>query len=183
MRTGGTGEIVESARGLAHSKTWRSPGRRSERGVMLIDCLVYCVLFFVVTGAAFSFFSTCSDGSFALRKNADDIATALRTGEMWRADVREATGAIEVERSAEGEMVKIPEKSGDVVYKFAARMLSRSADGRERELLSNVNTSRMEPEKRQQVTAWRWEVELLVTKKHTLQVHPAFTFEAVPNKL
>src|SRR5580704_12827680 len=27
--------------------------RRAERGIMLIDCLMYIVLFFVVTGAAF----------------------------------------------------------------------------------------------------------------------------------
>jgi hypothetical protein len=38
----------------------------------------------------------------------------------------------------------------------------------------------MESERRQHVTAWRWEIEL-PTKKNTAQVHPLFTFEAVPS--
>jgi hypothetical protein len=151
---------------------------------MLIDCLLYCVLFFVVTGVAFSLFYTCWDGAFALRKNTDDIANAVRAGEIWRADVRDATGEIRVEDSADGQVLHIPEKSGEVIYKFAEGALSRSADGRDwRKLLPNVKASRMELEKRQQVTAWRWEIELGAIKKRTVQlVHPLFTFEAVPGK-
>jgi hypothetical protein len=148
---------------------------------MLIDCLMYIVLFFVVTGAAFSFFYTCWDGSYALRKNGEDIANTLRAGEMWRADVRGATGEIRVENSAAEEVVRIPEKSGEVAYKLSGTELSRNMDGRTwRQLLPNVKASRMEPEKRQHVTAWRWEIELAAIPKKTPQLKPVFTFEAVP---
>lgn len=155
--------------------------RSTERGVMLIDCLVYCVLFFAITGVAFSFFYTCWDGSLALRRNADDITNVLRAGETWRADVRAATGPIRVADSTDGEVARIPEKSGEVVYRFVDGTFSRRAKGQEwRELLPNVKSSRMLSDPRRQVTAWRWELELATMKKRTLKLHPAFTFEAVP---
>jgi hypothetical protein len=166
--------------GIAKNRT-SSGKRRAERGIMLIDCLVYCVLFFAVTGVAFSFFYTCWDGSLALRRNSDDITNALRAGETWRADVRAATGAIQVQDSADGEVVRIPEKSGEVVYRFASGTFSRRAGGQDwRVLLPNVGRSRMQTDSRPQVTAWRWELELMTMKKRTLKLHPAFTFEAVP---
>jgi hypothetical protein len=155
--------------------------RASQRGVMLIDCVVYIGMFFVVAGVAFSFFYACWDGSLALRRNTDDITSALKAGEMWRADVRNATGPLLAEDSADGQVLHIPEKSGEVVYKFSEGSLWRSAANQEsRQVLLKVKSSRMESERRQQVTAWRWEIELPI-KKRTAQVHPLFTFEAVPN--
>jgi hypothetical protein len=149
---------------------------------LLVDCLVYIVLFFVVTGVSFSFFYTAWDGSFALRRNADDIASVLKAGELWRADVRNATGALQVEPSTNNEVLRIPQKTGEIVYKFSDGSLSRSADGRDwKQVLSQIKTSRMESERRQQVTAWRWEIELAPIKKRTSQLHPLFMFEAVPH--
>jgi hypothetical protein len=179
---GGEGEELARGRftGPVRCKFSARKLRHAEEGMMLIDCLVSIALFFVVTGAAFSFFYTCWEGSSALRRNTDDITGALRAGEMWRADVRSATGALRVEDAVGGEVLRIPEKSGEVVYKFADGALSRNSGGGWTELLAKVKTSRMESERRQQVTAWRWEVELM-TKKRTLQVKPLFTFEAVPS--
>lgn len=154
---------------------------RAEQGFSLIDCLVYIGLFFLITGVAFSFFYSCWDGSLALRRNTDDITTALRAGEIWRADIRNASGPVQIETSAEGQLLHIPEKSGDVVYRYAAGSLWREEPKHEpRQLLPKVKSSRMEQDRRNQVTVWRWEVEL-PTKKRTAQVHPLFTFEAVPN--
>ena len=152
-----------------------------EKGILLIDCLVYIGLFFLITGVAFCFFYSCWDGSLALRRNTDDITSALRAGEIWRADVRNASGPLRVENSADGQFLHIPEKSGDAVYRYAAGSLWRDAANHEpRQLLPKVKSSRMELEQRHQVTAWRWEIELPI-KKRTAQVHPLFTFEAVPN--
>jgi hypothetical protein len=174
----------ESARGLAHSKTWRNvlyPGRHKEQGIMIIDCLVYIGLFFLIATVSFSLFYTCWDGSLALRRNTDDITSALKAGELWRTDVRNASGPLRVEDSAGGQLMRIPEKSGEVVYKFSGTNISRiQANGESRQLLAKVTSSRMESERRQQVTAWRWEIELPL-KKRTAQVHPLFMFEAVPN--
>jgi hypothetical protein len=44
--------------------------------------------------------------------------------------------------------------------------------------LSNVKSSKMQSELRENVTAWRWELELKTVKK-TARVRPLFTFEAV----
>ncbi len=156
-------------------------GRCSERGILLVDCLVYIGLFFLILGVAFSFFYSCWDGSLALRRNTDDIANALKAGESWRADIRVATGALRVEDSTDGQILHIPAKSGEVVYAFSNGALSRKVPDHETQvLLAKVKTSHMVSERRGQITAWRWEVEL-PTKKHTAQVKPLFTFEAVPS--
>ena len=153
----------------------------AQKGILLVDCLVYIGLFFLITGVAFSFFYSCWDGSLALRRNTDDITSALRVGEIWRADVRDASGPLRVENSTAGQLLHVPEKSGEVVYRFAAGSLWRDAANREpRQLLPKVKSSRIELDHRKQVTVWRWELELPI-KKRTAQVHPLFTFEAVPN--
>jgi hypothetical protein len=177
LRRFSAGIMTQSARGLAHSKT----SRKFQRGILLVDCMVYIGLFFLITGVAFSFFYSCWDGSLALRRNTDDITSALKAGETWRADVRNANGPLRIENSADGQLLHVPEKSGEVVYRYEAGSLWRVAANQEpRQLLPKIKSSRMESEQRQQVTAWRWEIELPI-KKHTAQVHPLFTFEAVPN--
>jgi len=161
----------------------RAGSCRSRRasGIMLIDCLVYIACFFMITGVGFSFFYTCWDGSFALRRNSEDIENGLRAGEIWRSDIRGATGHIRVESLPGAEKIYVPGKSGEIVYNFAGNSLTRTLEGQPaRELLSNVKQSRMEASPRQHVTAWRWELELMPVKKRTVRVTPLFTFEAVP---
>ena len=58
------------------------------RGISIIECLVYGFVLLVLLGVAYCAFYRCVENSYTLRRNAEDIATALRAGERWRADVR-----------------------------------------------------------------------------------------------
>src|SRR5690349_18177766 len=62
-----------------------------ERGITLIECLVYISLVFVILGMATVAFYRCFDNMKSLRRNSNDITQALNVGELWREDVRAAT--------------------------------------------------------------------------------------------
>jgi len=76
---------------------------RAQDGVLLIECMVYIALFALIFGLAMATFNLCWDDSKALHYATDDIAAALYAGEQWRADIRNATGDITVETTADGE--------------------------------------------------------------------------------
>ena len=86
--------------------------------MLLIECLVYVLVFAILLGGATTVFYFCWDHSRAVIFTADDIASALHAGERWRADVRAATGKITVETSATGEVARIPEGARMVSYRF-----------------------------------------------------------------
>ena len=153
-----------------------------EQGVMLVDCLLYIAMFFVILGVAFKIFYVCWDSAKALRRNTDQIAATLRTGERWRQDVRSAAASLRAEESPEGAILHIPEKSGEIEWRFSDGVLWRRAgtNGAWMQSLAGVKSSRMENDPRGQVNAWRWEVEL-TTRRKGAKVVPLFTFEAVPN--
>ena len=68
------------------------PTRRAgQRGYLLIEALVYIAVIVALLGVAYAAMYRCIDRSIALRRNADDITSALHAGERWRADVRAAT--------------------------------------------------------------------------------------------
>jgi hypothetical protein len=151
------------------------------RGVSLIECLVYIGVFFLVCELAFSVFYRTMQSSRAVSRSADDIASALRTGERWREDVRAATSAPRLESDADGQVLIIPGKAGAVRYRVngdtVLRQTSAAADWKP--LMTGIKTSRMEPDQRLRVAAWRWELELKPHQK-TPRVLPLFTFAAVP---
>jgi len=148
-------------------------------GYLLIECLVYMGVFAVLLGIGYGAFYVCWDYSKALRYTTDDIASALHTGEHWRADIRSATGKITVETTPQGEQLRIPRGTTAIIYNFNAGEVSRqivSTDFSEL-LLSKVKVSQMVKETRGPVTAWRWEVELTPRRKET-HLPLLFTFEA-----
>ena len=110
----------------------------------------------------------------------DDIESALRAGECWRADVRAATGRISVETTVAGEVVTIPESGKEILYRFASGELRRqtATENFSQLLLPKVKSSQMQSDARGNVAAWRWEVELKERRKET-QLPLLFTFEAV----
>ena len=154
--------------------------RPRERGITLIDCLVYIALSVLLLGAAGIAFSRFLDNTKGLRRNADDITRALHVGEVWRMDIRAATGAIEAE--LEDQTIHIPTRTDQISYRFANAQVWRKANrGAEwTPVLSRVKNSQMESDNRTRVKAWRWEVELETVKK-SARVHPLFTFIAVPS--
>ena len=62
---------------------------RACAGILLVECLVYLGVFAVLIGIGYGTFYMCWDYSKALCYATDDIASALRAGERWRADCDE----------------------------------------------------------------------------------------------
>lgn len=159
-------------------RAWRS---RQHDGIVLIDCLIYIAVFFVIVNLAFAALYRTWDAHRALNRSADDIVAALRAGERWRADIRAATGTIVQQAGAAEDVLTIPQASGTVTYHWRGQQLLRSgADGKRSDvLLQRVQSSRMQADPRGNGVPWRWELELK-TSHAKARLHPLFTFLAVP---
>lgn len=147
---------------------------------MLIECMVYIAVLAILLGIGFSSFYLLWDNSTALHYTTDDIANALRAGEAWRADVRGATGKIQVENNSNGIMLKIPHAKTEIDYRFSDNSVWRKNDGSNSwtPVLSRVKTSQMELETRNQIHAWHWDLEL-ISHRARAKVPLVFSFEAV----
>lgn len=159
--------------------------RRDSLAYLMIECLVYIGVIVLLLGAMFVMFYHCVDSSVGLRRNADDITSALHAGERWRADVRGATGVLVVEPNPEGDILRIPNGKGDVRYRFMTNaILRRTGSGGWSCVLVNVKDFHMESDPRQIVMGWRWELELEPRRKGAVtRLRPLFTFRAVPNQI
>ena len=126
----------------------------------------------------------CIDRSLALRRNVDDITSALHAGERWRADVRAATRQVRVEDTDDGRILLLEGPSTRVAYRFATNTISRRVgEGPWLRLLPNVKSSAMTADPRDRVTPWRWELELQTRATGSAKpgrIRPLFTFLAVP---
>jgi hypothetical protein len=148
--------------------------------MLLVECLVYISVFAILLGGGTAAFYFCWDHTQAVIYTTDDIASALRAGERWRADVRAATGKITVETNATGEVVWIPEGARKVSYHFESNGVRRqiSTSDNSELLLAKVKTSEMKLDSRGTVSAWRWELELL-PRREEAHLPLLFEFEAV----
>jgi Tfp pilus assembly protein PilX len=159
------------------------PRVRRQAGILLVECLVYIAVFAILLGIGMAAFYFCWDHSKALIYATDDVESALRAGERWRADVRDATGKISVETTATGEVVRIPETEKEIIYHFdSGEMRRQIASGNFSQLLlPKVKTSQMKMDARGEVTAWCWELELTERRRET-HLPLLFTFEAAQTK-
>jgi len=149
-------------------------------GYLLVECLVYIGVLFVLLGVSYIALFRCINNSVALRRNAEDISKALHIGERWRVDVRSATGNIRFEETNFVQLLYLPNLRGQTVYCFATNTISRSYNGGPwSQLLTNVASSTMTSDRRKTVTAWYWNLELQ-THRNTSRVRPLFTFMSVP---
>jgi hypothetical protein len=156
---------------------------RRRSAIMLIECMVYIAVFAILTGIGLASFYFCWNHTRATIYAADEVESALRAGEGWRADVRAATGKISIETTAAGEVVTIPEGERKILYRFAAGELRREVAGQNisRLLLPKVRASEMKTEARAGVTAWRWELAVTPRRKESF-LPLLFTFEAAQAK-
>jgi len=153
--------------------------RSKERGITLIDAIVYIAVLSISLTIAFTAYLRFDKQAARLRSVAADIANTNEAGERWRQDVRDASGKVVWDNKANA--LRIPQQNGTVAYIFSANTVVREANGRRVSLLKNVKHSAMRPAERQHVRAWRWEVELNPRGKNT-KLQPLFQFEAVaPN--
>jgi hypothetical protein len=156
---------------------------RRRSGSMLIECLVYIAVFGILLGLGTAALFFCWDHTRAVVFTTDQVESALRAGETWRADVRSATGPITVETTPEGGTMAIPFRSTEILYHLANGELRRELkpSGQSRPLLAKVKSSQMQTEPRAGVTAWRWELELTPRRQET-HFPLLFTFEAAQPK-
>lgn len=158
-------------------------GSRAQSAMSIIECLVYSVVLLILMAVAFTAFYRCMENSVAMRRNTEDIASALQTGERWRADVRAANGPIQFEIAEDGNVLRLPTPRGEIIYRFTTNAVLRGF-GTEYGtcLLPSVAASTMQAETRGEVAAWRWELELKPRSKKPARVRPLFTFLAVPER-
>jgi hypothetical protein len=145
---------------------------------MLIECLVYCSVSFVILGLGFALMYQCIDNAVVLRRNADDIAAALNAGERWRADVRAADSEVRLE----DQTLYLRGSRGEITYRFSENTVwRRTSKASWTRVLEGVKSSVMQPDTRGQVVAWTWEIELQPRRKGYVRpghVRPLFTFLA-----
>ena len=167
------------------SRQQQTPKARRQ-GYLLIEALVYIGVIAALLGAGYAAMYRCVDTSIALRRNAEDITSALQAGERWRADVRAARGQVRVEDTADGQVLYLEGGKAPVAYSFSTNALSRRLGaGPWVRLLPNVKASAMKSDPREHVTAWRWELELAPRTQGSVKparVRPLFTFIAVPER-
>lgn len=154
---------------------------RTRHGFTILECLVYVSVLGVILAIGSAAFYRCWDDNKAITHNGDDIVRTLKAGEIWRADLRSATGPVQVTSSGSGQTIHIPCGNRQLIYSFANDEVWKQIgkDGAWQIVLPKVKSSQMQSEKRDHVTAWRWEVELASTRKNA-KMQPLFTFEAVP---
>ena len=156
---------------------------KCDTGITLIEALAYITVLAMILAVAGKTFATAWDQSASIQRNTDDIKRALRAGELWRQDIRAATGRIEAQSVAGAEGLIIPTAKGQIVWLVSTNGVRRSAsaDTPERLMFERVKQGRFIADQRDDLTAWRWEVELKPGKKEP-RVKPWFTFLAVPTQ-
>jgi len=163
---------------ICHTRS--APFNQRNRGVTLIECLVYIGTLAVLLGIGSAALYRCWDDNIAITRNADDIVRTLKAGEAWRADVRSATGPIKTSDDASEPTIVIPRGTNELTYLFSAGEVRKQASKSAPWIvvLPKVKSSQMQPDPRGHVAAWRWEVELKPRHKNA-HLRPVFTFEAV----
>jgi hypothetical protein len=153
------------------------------QGFMLMEALVYIGVVFLLLGVGYAAMYRSIDNSVALRRNADDIISALHAGERWRADVRQASHGVQLENGSDP-MLRLEGVTDQIDYRFAnGRVYRRNNNGPWLPVLEGIQSSSMEPEVRPDVNVWRWEVELQTKTRGSFKpgrIRPLFTFLAVP---
>ena len=160
---------------------------RNRHGYLMNEALVYIGLVFVILGAGYAALYRCIDQSVVLRRNADDIASALHAGERWRADVRLSHQQVDATTDETGQQVfRLQGAQHLIEYKFVENAVRRRVDsGVWSTVLDHVQFSGISSEKRGEITAWRWELELLPRAKGSVaasRIHPLFTFLAIAER-
>jgi hypothetical protein len=160
------------------------PGRGRAPGYMLTETLVYMALLFMILGLGYAAVYNYIDHSLVLRHGAADISRALEVGERWRADVRAADSGVRLENTGAEQCLYLAGRRGEVAYRFSSGAVSRRVgSGPWGLVLADAKASNMVADRRQQVTAWRWDLELQPRARASVKAshfRPLFTFITVP---
>jgi hypothetical protein len=156
-----------------------SPGQKrlGASGIVLLDLLVYISLLAIVLVLAGVVFDRGMRESTAIQRNVADIERTLKAGERWRADMRAATAPVRLEKIDGHDVLIIPHGNEQLLYRLGEKDIRRGNEV----ALAGVKTARMIEERRGQVVAWRWEIEL-EQRRQEGKLRPLFTFLAAPGR-
>lgn len=158
----------------------RNPIHRSH-AFTLIEVLVYMGMLFLVLGIGYAAMYRSMDASKALRRNANDIVQTLKLGEQWRDEVRTVTGPIRLDKTEQQITLHLPHGETEIEYRFSSNSISRRVGSEEWSVvLDHAKNSAFMSDRRDNVTAWRWEIELQPSRKRITRIQPLFTFISVP---
>jgi len=153
---------------------------RNQHAFFLEEALVYIAVLLTLLGVGYSALYRSIDSSIGLRRNADDITSAVHAGERWRADVLATDSKAWLEKNSPEAILHLPSSHGEIAYRSAPLAVYRRVGaGPWVCALTNVASSIMESDSRQNVIAWRWELELQHRAKGSY-IRPLFTFMSVP---
>jgi hypothetical protein len=157
----------------------KTPSPRRNRGVALLDCLVYLTLLACIMGFGFAAFLETVGRSTELDYVATSTVQVLHAGEQWREDVRQSKTPPVIREN--GTEIELQTSAGIIRYAVQGSTLRRRAGEPSPwvDALSRVKASRFAEERRTRVTAWRWEIEL-ETRQDRERASRVFTFQAVP---
>ncbi|MCF7708797.1 MAG: hypothetical protein K9N52_07865 [Verrucomicrobia bacterium] len=156
---------------------------RRQRGMMLIEALVYISLLGVVTILAYTTFHRCMIETRVSDARANVISVAIKAGEKWRTDIHAAVQAPEELRmsdSRELEGMRIQQSDGLITYQFEGDTLYRIDQETKVRILEDVVSSRFYPERRSEVSGYRWELEVKGEREEYKEYDHLFSFLAVP---
>lgn len=164
------------------TRTAQTAGAALSRGVMLVEALVYISVLFVVLALAGAGYVRVLDQTRQLRRVATDIPRALDAGERWRADVRAVTAPPRLVQEGPLQALHLLLADVELVYFFDGSNVVRrvGTNATWEPFLPRAKASRFVEERREHVTAWRWEVELQPGPRPPREA-PLFTFRAVPS--
>lgn len=141
------------------------PRRRTSprAGYSLVELMIYLVVLLAILGVGGNALGRLWTASFHLRRQTDDLRSALAAGERWREDIRHTAGSIREDRAGNDLVLALPQGDGTVVqWAFAGAQVQRrsSPTNSWTRLLGNVKASTVQTDPRNGVAAWRWELEL-----------------------
>lgn len=156
--------------------------RRRPTAFALIPLIVYIGVAVVVMNLAGIAFFAVLEHMRAVRFDTEQVMSALRAGERWRADIRRAAVSPKLIQEDDGPLLLLQVGTNRVAYKLVSHWALRqpARNARWQVALRDVAESKFVRDDRPGgVRAWRWEVRFEDRKGR--KRHPlAFTFQAVP---
>jgi len=158
--------------------------RQAERGIMLVEAIVYLAVLMLIFGLAIVLLHRSVAHNAALTRQAEAIVRAVQAGERWRADVRLAAAPLRMETINDFTLNYIPQADMEVAYGFGEQNVWRctSINTNWAPVLTGVKAARTIQHTNHGVVGYRWEIELAAFQK-TARLKPLFTFQAVPERI
>lgn len=163
------------------------PSSRTIGGFTLVELLCYIAVIGLVTSMAMATLFQLIRQTSALQRNCEEIATAVKAGEIWRADIRrtprDSLPALTPDAGQTPGSLVLSMPGRTIVYrvKDGAVWRKAGANAPEEAILHGIKASRFSAAPGKSISAWRWEIELKGSERAGV-TRPLFSFTAVPTE-